>query len=422
MRWSRRAVLKAGAAGLVAGAGAGVSRSASAAVSGADLKFIFISVSGGWDLTKMYAPLFSNPLIDMEPDATTGAVGGLRFVDSASRPAIRTFLERWQDRTVLFNGISVPSLGHEECMRLYRTGDTSGLSADWPALLAAGSDRYPLPCVVVRGHSFPGTHGALITRIGTTGFTADLLSGELMARSDVKAPLPSAPIQARLDAFLLEQAELRREQSRGGRHDMLLSRFPVAAERAQLLESMRDQLRWPADDSLQSQLDLAIDLLALNASRSIIVQPWDLEDWDTHANSEEQQSWLQQDIFSRLLTLMDTLAATPGTVGATLADETVVVLGAEMGRTPQINAGLGRDHWGVTAAMLCGPRVAGGRTVGGYTDYFYASPIDFASGEVHDGGEVVRGIDFGATLLALADMDPGDWTRDGVPVTGAIQA
>ena len=45
------------------------------------------------------------------------------------------------------------------------------------------------------------------------------------------------------------------------------------------------------------------------------------------------------------------LDASPGVYAPTLAEETVVVVLSEMGRTPGINGTDGKDHWPWTSAM-----------------------------------------------------------------------
>lgn len=416
--WNRRQLLKAG----LAGAGlAGLDTHARAAsVSGQDLKFIFVFVYGGWDVTKVFVPAFDNPLVDMEAEATQSTLGGISFVDHAERPSVRSFFERWHQQSCIINGISVPSVGHIECLRILYTGDGTGTSADWPSLLAAGSDRYALPCVVVQGPQFPGSLGSLVTRVGTSGYTAALLNGDLLDFASQPALLPSSGVQDLLDQFAADQAKRRAQTARGGRQPLLLERHQIALERAITLEKLQNQLRWPADSTLSHQLDFAIDLLKLGVSRSVVVEPFELRDWDTHANNDTSQSYLFEQLFQTLLSLMDNLQATPGTVGATLADETVVVVMSEMGRTPQWNAGLGKDHWGNTSTLLCGPRIVGDRVIGGFGEYFYGSPIDFASGTLSETGKVIAGGDLGATLLTLADMDLPQQLQNHSPITAIL--
>ena len=69
--------------------------------------------------------------------------------------------------------------------------------------------------------------------------------------------------------------------------------------------------------------------------------------------------------------------------------------------------------------MLIGG-VDGGRTVGGFTDMMTSAKVDLASGDLFTGGDKIRATNFGATLLALADADPGAFI-DATPMTGILR-
>jgi hypothetical protein len=107
-------------------------------------------------------------------------------------------------------------------------------------------------------------------------------------------------------------------------------------------------------------------------------------------------------------------------VAPTLADETVVVVLSEMGRTPLLNGFLGKDHWPYTAMMITGPNVLGGRVIGGYDDDYYGLEVDPASGEAADGTQVLSAEAVGATLLAMADIDPAEHVTGVDPILGAL--
>ena len=99
----------------------------------------------------------------------------------------------------------------------------------------------------------------------------------------------------------------------------------------------------------------------------------------------------------------------------------MVVVYSEMNRTPNLNADLGKDHWPVTSALLVGPGIAGGRTIGGMNALYYGEKLDYASGDVATkGGTEINAGNFGATLLALADIDPGDWLPGYPAVSGLL--
>jgi arylsulfatase A-like enzyme len=89
---------------------------------------------------------------------------------------------------------------------------------------------------------------------------------------------------------------------------------------------------------------------------------WDFpgdNSWDTHANN-----------FGWLRGALPTLDATYSALLADLEDhrlldETLVVVMSDMGRTPQINGGAGRDHWTYCYSVLfAGAGIRGGTVFG----------------------------------------------------------
>jgi len=81
--------------------------------------------------------------------------------------------------------------------------------------------------------------------------------------------------------------------------------------------------------------------------------------WDTHAQNARNVGNLCRAIDQPWAALMEDLSASG------LLDETVVIWLGEFGRTPQINANAGRDHFPrVTPAVIGGGGIAGGQVIG----------------------------------------------------------
>ena len=135
--------------------------------------------------------------------------------------------------------------------------------------------------------------------------------------------------------------------------------------------------------------------------------------WDSHTTNDDLQNVLFGDLFSSLLSLMMMLDTLPGEVAPTLAEETCVIVFSEMGRTPWLNSAGGKDHWPYTSAMLVGSGVNGGAVVGTFGEQWTGAPIDPETGTADEGGITLTCDAFGATLLAMGDVD---WT----PYTGEV--
>ncbi len=393
-----------------------------AAVSASDRKFVFVFAEGGWDPTRVFAPEFANPNVDMEPDAERATSGGIAWVDHPNRPSVRAFMEQHYARMLLLNGVLVRSIAHEICTMIAMTGDSSGLRPDWPALLAtlgAGSTGFTVPHLVLGGPSFPGPLGSSVARTGAAGQLEGLVSGAIVDQSDAPNGGLPLPTQNIVDSFALRRARGQAAKVVGGNAGALYAAFSEATASASELKDLRYTMDFTAGATLAEQTEVAADALAIGMCRCVSLTGGG--GWDSHDTNDPIQSERFESLFSGLNQLMEVLAGTPGTAGGTLADETMVVVLSEMGRTPKLNGFAGKDHWPYTSVMLVGDGVTGNRIVGAYDDLYYGRPVDPGSGEIDDAGpQLLSAEAVGATLLALADIDPKDHIQGVEPLTGVL--
>jgi uncharacterized protein (DUF1501 family) len=408
--WTRRRLLQAGIAASALGVGL---RGRAAGES--NRRFLFILANGGWDTTRVLTPMLSSPLITPEPGATAVQQGGLTWVDHPNRPSVRRFFQAAGDRVAVVQGMLIPSVNHRACARIVQTGSGTVGRPDWASILggeAAGS--YAMPTVVLEGPSNPGPFEATTQVIGAPAQLGELLDGSGAQRGDLA--LPDLPTQARsrIDALVadnaahhLASATVPAWQAAYAAHIDALDR---AAETARAAGSVDF-----AGEGFEGQIDAAVDLLAAGVSRCAELA---LGNFDSHADNADQGP-LYEGLFSGLLHLLGRLQSTAGPGGAPLADDTVVVVYSEMGRTPYVNDSGGTDHWPYTAAMLFGPGVRGGVSVGGYDDFLLGQPVDLASGAVTPGGTALTAGHLGATVLALGGVDPAAWVAES-PIAAVL--
>lgn len=387
--------------------------------SGTPLKFLFVFNLGGWDPTTVFAPLFGYDSIDMEATATRSEIGNIAFVDSPQRPSVRAFLEQWRARTLFLNGINVPSLAHDVCARLILTGSSSAEQSDWATLLAdAQRQAFTLPHLVLSGLSYPGALGSTVSRVGVNGQLDGLLSGALMDAGDLKSGgRPNLLEERLLDSYLGRRLAARAGSAVDSRQATLMEAFTEAHSRAIGLKERQYDMDFKPGYGLFTQIGPAVDALSLGIARCVTLASGG--SWDTHADNT-LQSGLFEGLFQGLIELMDRLSTTPGEGAGSLADETVVVVLSEMGRTPKLNASGGRDHWPYTSAMLIGPGLTGDRVVGGLDPYYYGLNIDPDSAELYEGGSAITPASLGATLMVLAGLDSQAFLPGVSPLTGML--
>lgn len=400
--------------------GAGLVPFQSLASSQSDLNFVFVFNSGGWDPTRVFANCFEQRAVDMELDSGLSNIGDLRWVDHVDRPSVTNFFERYHSRSVIFNGLLVPSVAHGNCRRLMMTGTSNDGASDWAAIIAGGASmELALPQMVLSGPSYPGQHGVSVTRAGTGGQLDALLSGEVLDWSDQLTERPPVRAEDRMDSYLVRRAAAAVDSANLPRAKELYEAYEASLVRGVELKDLQDVINWSAGGSLAAQGNLAGQLLNLGISRTVMMNHGG-SGWDSHQNNDQTQSQSWESLFGGLLDTADRFDTLPGRNGGSLLDETVFVVMSEMGRTPALNDGEGKDHWPYTSALVMGPGLTGGRVIGATDDFYYGERIDMESGELDRNGQDLTVGNLGATLLAVAGVDPGDYLPGVAPITGLL--
>lgn len=118
--------------------------------------------------------------------------------------------------------------------------------------------------------------------------------------------------------------------------------------------------------------------------------------WDSHVNNHELQASACRKLDSALATLLESLH------DRELADSTLVVCGGEFGRTPNINALAGRDHWPHGfSVLLAGAGIRSGAVYGATSPQPDAKADDLVGKNVE---QAVGVEDLHATILAALDI------------------
>jgi hypothetical protein len=357
--------------------------------------------------------------------STAASVGGIDFTDSEQRPTVRSFLEANAARTCFINGFEVRSVTHERCRRILFTGSSGGAADDWPSITAGSASGYLLPSLVLSGPSYTSVFGNTVVRVGPDGQLGPLLDDTALQQADVPLVGQNQPVNDAVSAAVAARVALAQGTALPGRPTTFLSDYAASLAQAVQVQAIAGQvdLTPPESDACSLAQDRVIPgltCLELGYSRSVLIQHAGFCDlaWDSHSGIELQGQNFEL-LFQDLTAIMAELDARVGTSGRPLSEEVTVVVLSEMGRTPKLNATGGKDHWTYTSAMLIGAGVAGGRVLGGYDDTFIGVPVDPSTGEASSAGETLSAGSLGATLLAMADIDPGEYTSSE-PILGAM--
>ncbi len=415
MRLTRRSLLMgAGAACLVP------TLTAAARAAGAK-RLVVVLADGGWDTTFVFDPKLDVPDIDGPEVDEVGSnpddrnvvqnFGGLDVcVNEGRRRNVTTFFDKWGSRSTIVNGLLVGSIVHDFSRYRILTGTRLNTNPDLATITGhVLGTEVPVGSIDTSGLSLPGPYGASAGRLGNRNQLGYLLEPSLLPQpppvfGDMAYPQyqPDDDESALLESFL----EQRMNAMPAARSGTLAQQEAMreARERAQRLVADRhlllDEMRTGKAQTLRQLTDLTVGLLANDVCRAVTIDSGFI--WDTHTGNIGQHS-----NFNGLFDPLDALVQ--GLDDRGLLDDTIVAVLSEMSRTPRLNREKGKDHWPTTSALLLGGPVTGGRVLGATDDAFEARPVDFGTGEVTDAGQVLRYDNFAAGMLAMLDIDPGDW-------------
>jgi uncharacterized protein (DUF1501 family) len=237
--------------------------------------------------------------------------------------------------------------------------------------------------------------------------------------SDMEVLAPGAQAKVLVDEYVRQRTQERLALAGVGNAQVRLTQ---ALEGQRDLEELRNfgEIDLSGGQRFEDQMKLALDCFELGLAQTAMVscEGFQRLGWDTHGANYMQSDHFNE-LFSGLSGLMAELDQRQSLSGGTLADEVVVVVFSEMGRFPKLNSRLGKEHWTSTSAILIGAGIAGGQVIGGYDSSVMGQPVDLGSGEVSGTGEKLQPAHLGATLFALADMDPAEQVEVS-PISAAI--
>jgi len=397
---TRRNALKLGA--LTTG-GLALSSLSIARATGDGTRLVVVFASGGWDTTTLFDPKPDSNDVDTA-DGDWASYGALDLWRTDGTPAAHDFFTRWGSMAAVVNGIATESLVHEECGKRVLTGSNRGGAPDIAALVAAahGGDC-PLPYLVRGASARTGTVEALSGQLGWTNQLSAVAVPDLHYPA-VGSTEANPGFQPRPDEDVAVRAYLEASAARlSGR----AASIPDSERLADYLESLdrSHAIRDAAQTGFLSDIDLVQNIeepwphtvaaLAEGFSQCVFIE--DDGYWDTHFQNADQVG-LHNTLFGGLDTLMR------GLEDEGLLDETVVLVLSEMGRTPVLNAGQGKDHWPFTSALVLGTDVRSG-VVQGTDGDLRPTAVDLSTGRPGAGGRLLHTSDVLATVAELTGLD-----------------
>jgi hypothetical protein len=403
--FTRRTLLRSGLVGLGAAALLARQGRVRAAPQTPPRRMVLVFNSGGWDSTYALDPKPGVAGVDA-PAGTVATIGGLDVLTDPSRPNVGEFFNMSAGTCAIVRGLQVSSVAHPDASHRILTGVSADTAPDVAAIAAAvhGADL-AAPYLILGRTAYSGPYGSLAARTGSVNQIVTLLD-PVVSLPPIGGPLlphvPSDAEEALIRGHVLARAE-RELTAAGG--NARIDDFIASLHRGDLLRELGVVSKLELTRSFAAQIGLAVEALGRGLCHSVQIETGD---WDTHTDNADQGP-LHDQFFAGLMQLVAALAARPGsTQGSKLLDETAIVVVSELGRTPRLNAAMGKDHWPVTSALVLGSGVAGGRVIGASTDALAGANVDLTTGKPDQGGSPLLYSNFAAGVLELLGVDASE--------------
>jgi Protein of unknown function (DUF1501) len=451
MKTTRRTflrVLSAGAATAVAGLPT-IDALADATLAGQPEFFVFIIALGGWDVT-----LWSDPRNEVRgivhPASTenTDTSQIKRWVDAPlGETAFKTFelvrpkgsnivfgpgigeLADMADRLLVINGLEMNTVAHPDGQVFSTTGRhpqggrVAASSIDTMLSNEFGKEQL-FPTVSVR---YPSAYvGENLDRRVVPLVVDDV--GSISRTLSRFQAYDANPERDRVTAMLSEEAHDLAKRSTypdvmGLQYDALRKMLGSNLQDIFSANSLRTahpefdyKSRFAGGPAVNAAF--AIDAMKRNVVRCV---SFAIGGFDTHGNNYRTQAQLQQETFGLVASLIKSLDATPHPTkpGAKLSEHTHILVVSDFCRTPQINLGMGRDHYPNNSALVVSPRFKSNFTFGKTdTDEVLPQPVK----KFTDGQRAIAPPDLLATFLGAFGVDPRKYMRDGEVVPEILKS
>lgn len=373
---------------------AGIPRAFADPLPGGPRYFVTLFLRGGIDgvLTidpKVKADVDADVDLPYGPDAIVDA-GAVQLGPHFAK------LKPYADKMAVVKGFQVHVANHESgAYQLLRM--RTAVTANIPSLHEILGQRreQPLASVVLGDlSSFDYSAGSIVAPTGGGGTTSldamDKLSDDelaMLARSYKKH-------LARYPSSGLSERDLRTKEH--------LSQVTAFFDRSKDVPRFKAK-DWGVSRDTAHDLQRTLWFLENDMARGVSVKIQ--FDWDSHFRNADKQAGANA-TFTQLLTkFLDELASRRNKYGS-LAEQTVLIVGSELGRFPVLNGNEGKDHFPETGLIVMGPGIKPG-TYGQTGKRMQGMKTSMKTGKADDvGGRKLELDDLGVTLLSMAGYKP----------------
>ncbi len=333
--------------------------------------WVFVSASGGWDVTNMWDPkgselIYKGSPINKYSRDDIRQVGNIRYAPVPpgviTQDMLHTFTQKHYQKMLVLNGIDQGTNSHA-------VGERVSLS---------GSDGTSIPvAAAMLASPFAQTQSMAFIANGRYNYTAGIVPRtRFLSRGDYQQLNVADKFAGNIDVFTeinLQKRAMIQQLIGSNTRDLKLQAMQQFAEIKKSNSNVSDILSFlPEIPNSNNDLANAEMIAAAFKAGNSTSASFSIGGFDTHSNNDQNQ-FTQMD---SVLTMVDYLWTQLEIKG--IADKTTVVLTSDFARKPLYRSDSfeGKDHWPIASMVIMGSEIGGNRVVGATDEFQNALNLD----------------------------------------------
>jgi uncharacterized protein (DUF1501 family) len=334
--------------------------------------YIVFNASGGWDTTYLMDPKGVNGInrLYKEGDILTKGEHKYAPIKKHAKGGMcnEDFYAEFGNELLTFNGVDYSVNNHSPGARYMATGKLDSLAYPTFAALVAAcrGPECPLAFLTFGNYSSTGNLVAM-SRVPYLPSLQKIANGDAIEGNE-RSPYHDKFALDHIEEALREEHEangLQPRLPRAERGENILYAAQVNSKALQRVTQYIPKTSPKERLSQQAEIALASFKAGVCVSANLTISQF-----DSHANNDPDQMKLIPEFLAGI-------AYTIRRAGELkIREQLVVVVQSEMGRTPNYNAGNGKDHWSIGSVMFVGTGIKGNRVIGATDEKQFAVPLD----------------------------------------------
>jgi hypothetical protein len=334
--------------------------------------YVVFNASGGWDTTYLMDPKGVNEInrLYKEGDILTEGAHKLAPIKKHAQGGMcnEDFFTEFGKEILTFNGLDYSVNNHSPGARYMATGKLDSLAYPTFAALVAACKGAECPLAYLTFGNYSATGNLVaMSRVPYLPSLQKIANADAV-EGNVRSPYHDAFALDRIERTLREGHEAAVSHQRLPRTERSENMLYAAQVNSKALQRVTQYIpKTSPKERLSQQAEIA---LASFKAGVCVSANLDIGQFDSHANNDRDQMKLIPEFLAGIAYLLrraDDLK---------IRDQMVVIIQSEMGRTPNYNAGNGKDHWSIGSAMFIGRGIKGNRVIGATDEKQFAVPVD----------------------------------------------